>query len=44
MDFEIRTVPGKGIILVVTFEFGFTIVSGKAGQDKTVTTGYNITL
>lgn len=44
MDFETRTVAGKGIILVTTFEFGFSIVSGKAGQDATVTTGYNITL
>lgn len=44
MDFEVKPVAGKGIILVVTFEFGFSIVSGKAGQDKTVATGYNITL
>lgn len=44
MDFEIRNVPGKGIILVVTFEFGFAIVDAKAGQDNTVSTGYNITL
>lgn len=44
MDFEVRRVAWKGIILVVTFEFGFAIVSGKAGQDKTVATGYNITL
>jgi len=44
MDFEVRNVPGKGIILVVTFEFGFAIVTEKAGQPKTVATGYNITL
>lgn len=44
MDFEVKKVAGKGIIIVVTFEFGFAIVSGKAGQDKTVATGYNITL
>lgn len=44
MDFAVRTIAGKGIILVVTFEFGFSIVSWKAGQDKTVATGYNITL
>lgn len=44
MDFEVKKVAGKGIILVVTFEFGFAIVDAKAGQDHTVTTGYNITL
>lgn len=44
MDFEIKKVAGKGIILVVTFEFGYAIVSGKAGQDSTVATGRNITL
>lgn len=44
MDFEVKRVAGKGIILVVTFEFGFAIVDAKAGQDHTVTTGYNITL
>lgn len=44
MDFDTRNVPGKGIILVTTFEFGFTIVNANAGQDNTVTTGYNITL
>jgi HK97 family phage major capsid protein len=44
MDFETRVVPGKGIILVTTFEFGFAIVNAKAGQPNTVTTGYNITL
>lgn len=44
MDFEVKKVAGKGIILVVTFEFGFAIVDAKAGQDNTVATGYNITL
>ena len=44
MDFEIKRIAGKGIILIVTFEFGFDIINAKAGQDKTVATGYNITL
>ena len=44
MDFETRNVPGKGIILVVTFEFGYAIVNQNAGQPATVTTGFNITL
>lgn len=44
MDFEIVKVPGKGVVLVVTFEFGHGIASAKAGLGKTVTTGRNITL
>ena len=46
-DFELDVVkiPGKGLCMIVTLDFGFTIMDQIAGEtDRTAVLGYNITL
>lgn len=44
LEIDLFKVPGKGVRLVATMEFGFAIVNSKAGLGKTVWLGVNITL
>ena len=44
LEIDLFKVPGKGVRLVATMEFGFTIVNGVAGLGKTVGLGVGITL
>lgn len=45
LKIEVVRVAGRGVLIVATFEFGFTIADMKAGvTDPSVVLGYNITL
>jgi HK97 family phage major capsid protein len=45
LEIDIVKVPGKGVQVLATMEFGFTIVQKKAGNsDSSVAVGYNATV
>lgn len=44
LEIEAYKVPGKGVDLVATFEFGFAVANNKANLGNTVAMGINITL
>ena len=45
LEIDIVKVPGKGVQIIATLEFGFTIVQKKAGStDSSVAVGYNATV
>lgn len=44
LEIDAFKVPGKGVDLVATFEFGFAIANDKAGLGKTVGLWVNVTL
>lgn len=45
LEMDVVKVPGKGILIVATMEFGFTIVQQKAGvTDSSVALGINVTV
>ena len=44
LEIDAYKVPGKGVDLVATFEFGFAIANNVAGLGKTVAMGINVTL
>lgn len=44
LEIDVFKVPGKGVQLVATMEFGFAIVNKEAGLGKTVGLGANVTL
>jgi len=44
LEIEVDRVPGKGVQLVATFEFGMTIASELAGLGVTAAMGVNVTL
>lgn len=45
LELDVVKVPGKGISLIATFEFGFAIAQKIAGYaDSSVAVGYNVTL
>jgi len=45
LEIDVVKVPGKGVQILATLEFGFTIVQKKAGAtDSSVAVGYNATV
>jgi hypothetical protein len=45
LEIDVVKVPGKGVSLIATFEFGFDILQKDAGYtDSSVAIGYNVTL
>lgn len=44
LEIDVFKVPGKGVALVATMEFGFAIADEVAGLGKTVGLGANVTL
>lgn len=45
LEIEVERVPGKGVNIVATFEFGFSIATGLAGQsEQAVASAINITV
>jgi len=45
LELDIFKIPGKGVQIAATMEFGFTIIQASAGEtDSSVAVGYNITV
>jgi len=44
LEIAVQNVPGKGVNLIATYEFGMALVYDKAGLGKTAAMGINVTI